>query len=307
MRAKVLTITLNPAIDRLTRLDTLVPGRDQRGEAGLSLAGGKGINAARALRALGVSAMATGWCGGRMGDLCEALLTEEGLCHSFCRVSGETRVNATFVARGGAVTRVIEPGPVVTAAEQQAFLTALPEILKGRAAVLFCGSLPPGVSVRTFTRMLRLARRGTTLVAVDTSGPALKAALELGVDIIKPNRREAEEVLGRRLSSEAGVRKALEAFLGYGIKNVLISLGEDGLAASDGHESAWVRVPRVREGHGVGCGDAALAGFVAGRLEGKPFHACVDLAAACGVANLFAPVPGAISRKIVRQLGPKTP
>ncbi|MEI8011400.1 MAG: 1-phosphofructokinase family hexose kinase [Candidatus Omnitrophota bacterium] len=303
MRGKVITITLNPAVDRLVRLEKFSAGTEHRAGAGLVSAGGKGINAARALRALAVPVMAGGMCGGAAGDLLTALLQKENLPHSFSRIKGETRTNTTMVDRAGAVTRVIESGPLVTVKEQRAFAALLPEYIKDGAGILFCGSLPPGISAAAFARILAAVKGKVPFIGVDTSGDGLKAAIKAKVDMIKPNRAEAEEVLGRRMGSAAAVEKALAVFLGYGVRQVLISLGKDGLAASDGHDAVWVRVPPVKGGHAVGCGDAALAGFVAGRLAGKSFAECADLAAGCGTANMFAAVPGGISRNIVRKLG----
>ncbi len=305
MGSKVLTVTLNPAIDRIVRIEKMLVGRDHCSTAAMALAGGKGVNAARALCALEVPVQATGLCGGVAGDLLTALLTQEGLPHAFVRIAGATRINTTIMDRAGAVTRVIETGPRVTAGEQRTFMVQLLQQAKACEAVLFCGRLPPGISGAALVRMIAAVKQKVSLVAVDTSGLALKAVLKAGVDIIKPNRAEAEEVLGWHLTSESRVARALDAFLNHGIKNVLISLGQDGLAASNGQEMLWVRVPPVKGGHAVGCGDAALAGFVAGHLAGKPFAACVDQAAACGTANMFAVIPGGISRNIIRKLGLK--
>jgi fructose-1-phosphate kinase PfkB-like protein len=134
--------------------------------------------------------------------------------------------------------------------------------------------------------MVRRTRKAGVLTAVDTRGPALAAILGLGVDVIKPNRAEAAEVLGMRLARRADVKKALRIFHGYGIKKVLISLGRDGVAAFDGTREVWGRTPVVRGGHTVGCGDAALAAFVAGCLDGDDLEGCAMRAAQSGAANI---------------------
>ncbi len=152
--------------------------------------------------------------------------------------------------------------------------------------VVFSGSLPPGFPVTEFTGLVRMARREGAITAVDTSGTALRAAARLGVDIVKPNREEAEALLGFKLSSKPAITKALHTLHGYGIKKVLISLGSKGLAAFDGKYEVLAKVPVVRNGMPVGCGDAALAGFIVALIDGKDLKTCADRAAACGAENM---------------------
>lgn len=290
MSKKILTVTLNPAIDRIVSAG--------KKDIGKFHAGGKGINVARAARALGLDVKAVGVEGGVTGWMLEGLLKQEGLPHQFFVVHGATRINTTRIARDGAVTRDIRPGPVLQAAERKAFAVFFARQLKGCAAVVFSGSLPSRFPVSAFVSLIRCARRNGALVAVDTSGKALAAAIKEGVDVIKPNREEAGEALGFRLSSKACIRKALRSFQGCGIKKALISLGEDGMAAFDGRAEVWVKLPAVRGGHGVGCGDAALAGFLAAQLAGKDFKGSVRQAAVCGRAAMTADKPGGIKRSV---------
>jgi len=295
MTPNILTITLNPAIDRIIRHD--------RGLTSVvSFAGGKGVNVARAARVLGVPVRSIGVAGGTAGRLLDDLLDEEKILHSFFPIEGITRTNLTIVGKRGGVRRRIGPGPVVIKKERDAFAGICCREAKRAAAVVFSGSLPPRFPVNEFSAMVLDAQRSGALTVVDTHGPALRAALELGVDVIKPNRQEAEEVLGFKLCSRGMIRKALRSFTGYGIKKVLISLGKDGMAASDGATGVLVETPVVATGHAVGCGDAALAGFLSAHLKGKDFPVCVVYAAACGYANMSADVPGGIIKKNVEHV-----
>ena len=289
MAKKILTVTLNPAIDRIVSVG--------KGDIGQFHAGGKGINVARAARALGVEVKAVGIEGGVTGWMLEGLLQQEGLPHQFFVVDGATRVNTTKIFKSGAVRREFQPGPVLGEAERRAFTAFFKAQLKGCASVVFSGSLPPGFPVAAFTALIRCVRQSGAMVVVDTSGAALVAALGEGVDVIKPNAQEAGEALGFRLSSKAHISKALRSFHGYGIKKALISLGKDGMAAFDGQEEVWVKLPVVRGGHGVGCGDAALAGFLAAQVEEKSFRASVRQAAVCGRAAMKVDRPGGIKRR----------
>lgn len=293
MPSHILTITLNPAIDRIIRHDCSVC-------SDMSWAGGKGINVARAAGVLGLPAHALSVAGGTSGRLLGELLDEERIAHTFLGIKGDTRTNVTVVSKKGVVRRRIEAGPVLTGKERDAVAVFLRRRIRRFSAAVFSGSLPSGFPVKEFAALVSAARSSGVLTVVDTSGPALKAVLGLGVDVIKPNRREAEDVLGFKLSSRARLRKALRTFRSYGIKKVLISLGSGGLAASDGADDLLVTVPVVRTGHAVGCGDAALAGFLSAHFSGRDLRACAALSAACGHANMRTDLPGGIVKKNVQ-------
>jgi tagatose 6-phosphate kinase len=293
MTPHILTITLNPAIDRIIRHDRALP-------SDVLLAGGKGVNVARAAKALGVSVRAIGVAGGSAGHLLGELLDQERIAHAFSPIEGATRTNVTTVGKNGSVRRKVEPGPRMTKKERDAFALVCGCEIRRSSAVVFSGSLPLKFPVKEFASMLAQAQASGVITVVDTRGSALQTALDLGVDIIKPNREEAEDVLGFKLSSRAMIRKALRTFIGYGIKKVLISLGKDGLAASDGQKGLLVSLPVVTTGHAVGCGDAALAGFLSAHFKGKDLGGCAAYAAACGYANARADVPGGIIKKNIQ-------
>ncbi len=300
MRNSILTVTLNPAIDRIVHIS-----HGHKPGLGNFFAGGKGINVARAARRLGAPVKATGVEGGVTGWMLEELLSKEGLPHDLFIIGAETRVNTTRVTSDGRVERVLHPGPRMTRVEHKAFEAFFARQTRGYGTIVFSGSLPPGFPLAFWMRLLKIARRAGACVVVDTSAAALAAALKCGVDIIKPNRAEAEEVLGRRLRSKAAIKKALHTFLGYGIKKVLISLGHEGLAACEEGRDVTVRVPCIKEGHAVGCGDAALAGFLVADRSGKGLRASACFAAACGTANLLCVKPGDITKKDIQRIGQK--
>jgi 1-phosphofructokinase family hexose kinase len=277
----VLTVTLNPAIDRVVRLDRFLVGKDHRALSVVSFAGGKGVNLARALKGLGVAAQSMTFLDGQPDKM---------------------RTNTTIVDASGRVTRLLEPGVVAVKAEQDRFFCSFKVKIKKCRFVVFSGSLPPGMKPAFLVRLIGLAKEQGLDVAVDTSGEALKVAIKCNVDLVKPNRLEAEELLGVSLSSGMRISKALRTLAGCGIKDVLISLGEDGLAGYDGADEVLAKCAVVHGGHAVGCGDAALAGFVAARLVRKDFKACVRFAAACGAAAARAEAPGGIILKDVKIL-----
>ncbi|MBF0330719.1 MAG: bifunctional hydroxymethylpyrimidine kinase/phosphomethylpyrimidine kinase [Candidatus Omnitrophica bacterium] len=275
----VLTVTLNPAVDRIVLFDKFVVGKDQRAASSFYFSGGKGVNVARALTGIGVKAASLTFLDGH---------------------PEKVRVNTTIVDAQGRVTRVIEPGPTASRAAQACFLRAFPASLGRSEFVIFSGSLAPGMKPDFLIKLIDRVQQQGIRCAVDTSGVALDAIVKHGVDLVKPNRPEAEALLGYRLSSPARVSKALRSLAGCGIKDVLISLGKDGLAGYDGRDEVFVSTEAVVGGHAVGCGDAALAGFVRARLAKKDFKACVRYAAACGAAAAAVDIPAGIILKDVK-------
>ncbi len=255
------------------------------------------MNVARAARALGLPVRAIAVAGGLAGHLLDELLDEEKIPHKFAFIQATTRTNLTVVGKRGGVRRKIAAGPSVTKKERDAFAALFHREIGGCSAAVLSGSLPSRFPVKEFSGLVLQAQRSGALTVVDARGQGLKAALELGVDVIKPNRLEAEEILGFKLSSRPMLRKALRSFSRYGIKKVLISLGRDGMAASDGEKEFLVSTPFVATGHAVGCGDAALAGFLSMHLKGRDLDVCVRYAVACGYANARAGIPGGIIKK----------
>ncbi len=253
-----------------------MPGREMRVRSAVECPGGKGVNAARALRSLGVPA---------------GLLTLTDI------LDVPPRVNTTVRDRAGHSFRLLEPGPRLSAQQWHQVEAAVLKAARQVDQVVLSGSLPPGVPEDAYARIIR----ASGCAFLDTSGAALARGVKAAPFCVKPNREEAQALLGMTIRSRAAVRKALRSLAGYGIKRVLLSLGEDGLAGTDGQEYVRASVP-CRRGSTVGCGDAALAGFLAGRRNGGSFAEALLFAAAAGAANVAVQVPGDILPGLVKQL-----
>jgi tagatose 6-phosphate kinase len=241
---------------------------------------------------------------GRNGRALVRGIRAEGLSFERFELSrGETRLNTTFLdSPSGRVVRTFEPGPRWFKREEAEFYDFFRNILCRASLLVLSGSLPPGLSPRFYADLICEARAHALPVFLDTSGPALQAGLKARPFAVKPNQQEAEDFLGYRLTSRRAVRKALHSFLDCGMKMVLLTLGGRGLAVADGKSRYFVSVPRYEQGHAVGCGDAALAGLIAG-LEGRhDLAGCARYAAACGAANLLSDVPGGIARRAVKRI-----
>jgi 1-phosphofructokinase family hexose kinase len=303
----ILTINLNPALDEIVHVDGLRQGRLRSTRSTQVFPGGKGVNVTRALRALGIRSSTVVVVAGENGHSLVRGLKKERLSFSaFQLSSGETRVNRTIIEDPtGRVERAMGSGPRWSARDQRGFCDFFFRALGHASVLVLSGRLPPGVPASFYKDLICEAHSRRIAVFLDTSGAALKAGIQARPFAIKPNRDEAEESLGIRLSSRRAIRNALHSYLDYGMKMVLLTLGEQGLAVADGEDFYFVQAPRVGGGHAVGCGDAALAGFIAGWQRKDDLVACARLAAACGAANLLSDVPGGITRNAVKRIAAK--
>ena len=268
MRA-VLTVTLNPAFDRTVWLERLATGETNRALTSSLRVGGKGINVARAVAARGVPAIAVGIAGEDQAAPIERALRADGVVARFTRVPGETRTNLKLIERStGRMTEVNEPGPTVGAADLAEVEAAIIEAIASGdvGAVVMAGSLPQGADAAIYARWVpRIAgRHGAPPVLVDASDAALAAAVAAGPFLVKPNRVEAETLLGRSIPDRAAAVEAARDIARRGPRAVLMSLGADGAVAALADSATVIEPQPIRTGDGrltstVGAGDAMVA------------------------------------------------
>lgn len=305
----ILTVTVNPALD-VTFSNPQLRMRCSTNPSGLVLsAGGKGVNVARALRALRVSVLAAGVAGGDTGKFFRKFLRKEKIPAEFSGVRESTRLNVTVLGpRSGTCARVIGEGPRLTPQEIRRFEIRYRQWLRRSRWVVLCGRNAVGAPVDWYARLVRLAKEEGVPAAVDTSGAALAAALKAKPFLIKPNLEEAGEIVRCRINSPARIKKAVRYFNGRGVRVVLLSLGERGAVVSDGGNIWHARPPRVRAFcNDVGCGDALLAGFVQAYCAGRKFlPEALRQAVACGTASALNPTPGLIRPSDVSRLRKNT-
>ncbi|GGN45350.1 1-phosphofructokinase [Actinoplanes campanulatus] len=258
----ILTVTLNPSVDRALEVGALTRGEVLRAGGSHIDPGGKGVNVSRALLANGVRSTAVVPAGGAEGEQLVDLLKAEGVDLLAVPIAGRTRSNITLAEPDGTVTKINEAGPVLSDDEfaevSDAVLTAAP----AADWVVICGSLPPGPSLAAFGDLCaRLVGSGARL-AVDSSGPALLAGVAAGAALVKPNREELAEAVGRMPATLGDVVEGCRRLRAAGAGAVLASLGADGAVLVDGDGVlagvSPVSVPRST----VGAGDALLAGFL---------------------------------------------
>jgi tagatose 6-phosphate kinase len=264
--------------------------------------GGKAVNVARALKALHGDVKVIGVLAGRTGSFIEEDLRVHGSAQEWILAPGETRTNITLkIKKDDRTVRLLEGGAPLTAAVQSRFKKIFLKELLQTNVVVFSGSLPPSTDTGLYARLIRLAQAKHVMSVLDTSGAALRAGLKASPFIIKPNRQEAEDVLGYSVSSDKALVRGLKELAGHGPRIVLVSLGEKGLAGYDGARMFVASSPE-RRGNTVGCGDAALAGFISAFLKGDGFDQCVRYAAACGSANVDAKIPGLLDTKKIKSV-----
>jgi tagatose 6-phosphate kinase len=295
----ILTVTLNTALDITYRVRALRPHATHRVTEVTERPGGKGLNVARVLAALGHEVTVTGFTGGATGrTVRERLTAAPGVVDALVPVSGPTRRTIAVVdTASGDTTQLNEPGPTVTPAEWSAFQEAYEDLLPAMSAVALCGSLPPGVPVGAYAVLVRLARAAGVPVLLDTSGEPLRRGVAARPDLIKPNADELAELTG----SHEPLRATQDARR-RGARSVVTSLGSDGLLAAT-PEGRWRATPPARiHGNPTGAGDSAVAGLLSGLVEQLPWPHRLSRAVALSAATVMAPVAGEFDRAAYEEL-----
>lgn len=267
--ARILTLTLNPALDLTVRLARLEPGEVNRSETLLTHAAGKGVNVAQVLADLGHQLTVGGFLGADNPQAFDALIARRGFADAFIRVPGETRSNIKIAEQDGRVTDINAPGPQVSEQAQQALLNQLTLIAPGHDAVVVAGSLPRGVSAQWLHHVLVQLKGLGLKVALDTSGEALRAGLRAGPWLVKPNTEELADALDCPTDSLEQQRQAALRLHAQGVEHVVVSHGADGVNWFSPTVALHATPPKVSVASTVGAGDSLLAGMLHGLLSGE--------------------------------------
>ncbi|MFD7441538.1 1-phosphofructokinase family hexose kinase [Streptomyces sp. NPDC059909] len=288
----ILTVTLNTALDLTYRVPALVPHTSHRVTEVTERPGGKGLNVARVLAALGHEAVVTGFAGGPTGAVLRDQLAPLPVRDALVPVAGNTRRTLAVVDEAtGDTTQLNEPGPVVTADEWAAFLTTYETLLRDADAVALCGSLPPGIHVGAYAELVRRARAAGVPALLDTSGEPLRRGIAARPDLVKPNVDELAQLTG----SQEPLRATHDARR-RGARTVVSSLGADGILAAT-PDGTWQATPPAKVlGNPTGAGDSAVAGLLSGLVESLPWPARLTRAVALATATVLAPAAGDFDR-----------
>jgi tagatose 6-phosphate kinase len=298
----IVVLCLNPALDITHHVAPVDWSGVNRPSAVHARPGGKGLNVARTLSALGAEVLVLGLAGGVTGAGVSAALAGLGVAADLTGVGGETRRTFTVVdGRRGCSALFSEPGPQIAAGELAALSVRYQDALAGCGAVVLSGSLPPGVPADVYAGLIGLAAEAGVPAVLDTHGEALRLGASAGPAIVKPNLAELEALAGRRLSGPGGVDRravasAARELRAAGPGAVVVTLGRDGVHA-DTEEGSWRAVPPAAvAGNATGAGDCVAAGLAHGLVLRRPWDERLRHAVALGTAAAAAPVAGEFSR-----------
>jgi 1-phosphofructokinase family hexose kinase len=287
----IVTVTLNAALDRSLTVPIFKLGHRHRASNVLVLAGGKGINVARALKRLDVPVVATGLAGGRNGTRIVEELTEEAILNDFVRIRDESRTSTAVVdPTSGTYTEINEWGPKVSPSELEMLLEKLRYLARGASTVVFAGSLPRGVDEGFYAEAVRELSRYGVRVVLDAEGEPLRRGIEAEPWLVSPNQHEAEQLVGQELENDEDFLMALDTIAEMGARNVHITL-ETGCFALVREERQVRRyravAPQLEAVSVLGAGDALLARWLAAQLEERPVDEALRLAVGAGSASVL--------------------
>jgi len=305
----IITVTLNAAIDKTLAVPNFRLGRRHRAVEQTSMAGGKGVNVARALKRLGQPVIATGVAGGPTGTRIIEQLTEEAILNDFVRIREESRTSTAVVdPTTGEQTEINEHGPHVTDSELELFVDKLLYLAKGAAVCVVSGSLPRGVDAGLYGRLIEEMKRLGVLTVLDSEGEPMGIATRKGPDVVSPNELEAEGLVGHEFSDEEDRRTAITEMVELGAREAIMTMPDGCLAMLDeGGERRLYRatLEPLDPVSAVGSGDAFLAGFAAARYADRDPGDCLRFAVACGAESTQHFGAGVLDQREVERLAPE--
>ena len=279
------TITLNPAIDRTLTIPHFTPGAVNRVQQIRDTPGGKGVNVALALADYGQRVAVTGFLGRENCDLFETHFAEKRIADRFVRLAGKTRVGIKIVDPAAHTTTDINFPGIAPSPRDLAKLREQIAALDAPWFVL-AGSLPPGVDPGIYREVVAVLKAKGRKTLVDTSGEALRLALEAAPNILKPNLEELESLMGERLVGETAVLRAARSMVARGVELVVVSMGKEGACFVTAKCEVIARPPDVEIQSTVGAGDAMVAGILAAQIARLSLDECARLATAFSVNAL---------------------
>ncbi len=302
----ILTVTLNAAIDRTVAVPNFHLGYRHRAVEARTMAGGKGVNIARALRLLGRPVIATGLAGGATGTRLLDELREESVLTAFTRIDGESRTNLAVIdPTTGEQTEINERGPEVGAVDIERFAERLVYLARGARICVIAGSVPPGAPEDAYAGLITKLRELGVLTVLDADGGQMRAGLRAEPAVVAPNVVEAEEVVGHEFNDLDDFGLGLAGLLEMGAGEAIIT-SETGCVAIVGEGAERrrfeARIEPLEPVTTVGSGDCFLAGYVAARYEGASPRECLIFGVACGAESTQHFGAGTLDRREVERL-----
>jgi len=299
----IYTLTLNPAVDSELTVPEIEFDTVLRASAWRVDFGGKGFNVSRMLRSLDTPSTALGFAGGKGGELLRDGLEALGIGTDFVWVSGETRTNISIVpAAHDRYIKANEPGPTISADEQEALFEKVRELSQSGDWWVLAGSLPPGVATDFYAQLIEIIQSAGAKVILDTSGEALEKGAQAKPFLAKPNDIELEKLTGLPVNDQAEITVAAQKLQQMGVANVVVSLGKKGALLVTSDEIALVESPVIEERNPIGAGDSMVGGLTWGLSQELPLAEALRWGIACGAAAASLSGTGVGSRELVEKL-----
>jgi tagatose 6-phosphate kinase len=298
----VLVINLNASLDKIYTVSDFKKGTVMRTDSVENTPGGKGMHVANILTILHEPCTVTGFLGGKTGELIINKLEKYGIQHDFITIKAETRSCIAVVTPDGKQTEILETGPMISPADQDYFMQVYQKFLDKADIVVASGSLPGNMPVYFYRVLVYIANKCGKLFILDTSGEALRLAIEAKPFFIKPNQDEIEWLTGHSIAFVDDAVKEIKMFLQKGIQLPVISLGENGSIAGYAGKIYQVNSPKLNVVNAVGSGDSYVAGIAIGLQRKYDIVEVLRLASACGAANVLEKESGFVNLQTVKDL-----
>lgn len=280
-----MTVTLNPAVDKTYTTQGLIVGNVNRMRTVMHIAGGKGVNVTKILRQYGYEVGAVGFLGGYSGRFIEEELEKRGAECRFVHVEGETRSNINILADDGYVTEILEPGPTISDKQQDAFHKQYDAMLGECGLVILSGSLAKGLNNDFYEKLIVRAAGESVPVYLDSSGEGLRYGLRAKPQLIKPNWKELEYIVGHSCRNREEIIESAQFLRSMGIDRVIVSMGSKGILSVTKQGVLHARSPKIDAVTTVGCGDSVVASYAMSYMKGETEEQALVHACAVSAAN----------------------
>lgn len=294
---KILTVTANPAIDRVYFVDDFIMGEVRRPVKTVFTAGGKGLNVSRVASLLGAEVIATGFVGGYTGGFIKSEINKTEIYEKFTDIKSETRICINITDKSGASGEILEKGPVITKEDEKKFFDIFNANVNHCDVITVSGSLPEGLTSNFYTEIAKIAVKNNKKVIFDTSGKTLEDIIKSKPYMIKPNKNEFLKLTGIKTFEE---KEALLILKEMGVEVPFISLGKEGAVAMIGDNFYRFSVPSVKVVNTVGSGDSTVAGIATGISKGMTILDSIQLGMAAGISNTQFESTGIVSTEAVK-------
>jgi 1-phosphofructokinase len=284
---RIATVTLNPAIDQMVRVNNLRPDSVNRGQEISFDASGKGVNVASFLADYGQDTAVTGYLGQASAGIFEQFFASKGIEDCFVRIPGSTRINVKIVDEEKQQTTDINmPGLAPPQEALETLLETIELLANSCDWFVLSGSLPPNVPGTIYATIITRLKRRNKHIILDSSGEALRAGIQAGPTMVKPNIEELQQLARHTLTSQAEIQQAAYQLLSEDVQLVVVSMGRQGAMLIERDTTMIALPPTITVKKTFGAGDAMVAGLVAAQIQGLDLADCGRLATAFSVAAI---------------------